>query len=260
MNRIWMVGFWCLSWMPNGYAQTPDTLDHNASNNKKQKVKSVVKILAAPIVLIGLGAYMIDSDHAINKFQVNNWRNDHFPNFSTSSDDVLQFVPIGLVYGLDLLNVKSKNDILNRTLILVKAELMMEAVVIVLKSSTNVRRPDGGNYHSFPSGHTAQAFVAATFMHKELGHKSIWYSIGAYTVASSVGAFRILNNRHWISDVLVGAGIGILSTNLAYSTHRFKWGKRQNLVLLPTYSSGPGLFVSWNIGRKSGNPKVLAEN
>ena len=187
-----MLGLSCLSLWSTGYAQTLDTLDNQASKNQKPTAKSVMKILAAPVVLIGVGVYTIDRDHAINKYQVHNWRNDEYPNFSTHADDVLQFVPIGLVYGLDFLNVKSKNDFLNRTLLLVKAELMMEVAVLLLKNATHVRRPDGANFRSLPSGHTAQAFVAATFMHKELGHKSIWYSIGAYTVASTVGALRIL--------------------------------------------------------------------
>jgi membrane-associated phospholipid phosphatase len=125
---------------------------------------------------------------------------------------------------------------------------MMTVIVRVLKNSTDVTRPGGTNHQSFPSGHTAQAFVAATFLHKEFGDKSVWYSIGAYTMASTVGALRIMNNKHWISDVLAGAGIGILSTNMAYATHKYKWGKRPNLVALPTYSNGPGIYVAWRIG------------
>jgi len=46
---------------------------------------------------------------------------------------------------------------------------------------------------------------------------------------------RILNDKHWFSDVMVGAGIGILSTNLVYLTHqnKYKWDWRKNSVLLP---------------------------
>ena len=47
----------------------------------------------------------------------------------------------------------------------------MSAVVYTLKNTTDVPRPDNSTYNSFPSGHTAQAFVAATFLHKEYGHK-----------------------------------------------------------------------------------------
>ena len=211
---------------------------------QRQKTKSAVKIFAVPVVLVGLGLYVKSENSLINRFDVRDWRDDHFPNFQHHADDVMQFVPIGAVYALDLLKVKSRNDLLNRTLLIVKTEILMNGIVQLLKNTTNIERPVGGSHNSFPSGHTAQAFAAATFMHKELGKKSIWYSIGAYTMASTVGAFRVLNNRHWISDVLAGAGIGIFSTNVAYATHRYKWGKRPDLTILPTYSNGLGVYVS----------------
>ena len=76
--------------------------------------------------------------------------------------------------------------------------------------------PDGSTRNSFPSGHTATAFMTATMLHKEYGHRSPWYSIGGYTLATLTGVTRQLNNRHWMSDVMVGAGIGILATEFGY--------------------------------------------
>jgi membrane-associated phospholipid phosphatase len=215
---------------------------------KHPRAKAIAKIFVAPVALIGLGLYTKDDGNLLNRYAVRDWRNEHTPHFENHLDDAIQFVPIGLVYGLDLFNVKPKNDLLNRTLLLAKSEILMNVMVHALKATTNVTRPDGSNNNSFPSGHTAQAFVAATFMHKELGHKSVWFSIGAYSMASSVAAFRVLNNRHWISDVLAGAGFGILATNIAYSTHRYRWGKRPNLTVLPMYSDGPGIYVALKLG------------
>ena len=61
------------------------------------------------------------------------------------------------------------------------------------------------------------AFMAATMLHKEYGTtRSPWYSIGGYTVATATAVSRMLNNKHWLSDVMVGAGIGILSTEVGY--------------------------------------------
>jgi membrane-associated phospholipid phosphatase len=179
---------------------------------------------------------------------VREWRNNNFSGFRTHTDDLLQYAQIPLVYGLDWAGVKAKNDFLNRSLLLAKSEILMTIIVRIIKPSAQVLRPDASNYHAFPSGHTAQAFVAATFMHKEYGEKSVWYSIGAYSLATSVGALRILNNKHWISDVLAGAGIGILSTNVVYMTHRYRWGKRPNLTVLPTYSNGPGVYMALKLG------------
>ena len=94
--------------------------------------------------------------------------------------------------------------------------LLMGSVVFSLKQTTHVMRHDGSNDHSFPSGHTATAFMTATMLAKEYGHKSPWIGIGAYSVATAMGLMRMANNKHWLSDVLTGAGIGILSTELGY--------------------------------------------
>ena len=94
--------------------------------------------------------------------------------------------------------------------------LLMGSAVNTLKQTTHVVRPDGSNDRSFPSGHTATAFMMATMLTKEYGHKSPWIGIGAYTAASATGLMRMANNKHWLSDVLTGAGIGILSTEIGY--------------------------------------------
>ena len=146
--------------------------------------------------------------------------------------------------------MKARNDFWNRTLLLAKAELLNSLITTGLKSSTKIMRPDNSADNSFPSGHTSQAFVAATFMHFEYGEKSIWYSVGAYTVATATGVLRVLNNRHWITDVVVGAGIGTLSTVAVYKTHRYKWGKRPGtggqLVALPMLDrKQAGLYLSY---------------
>ena len=77
-------------------------------------------------------------------------------------------------------------------------------------------RPDGSRYNSFPSGHTATAFMTATMLHQEYGWRSPWFSIGGYTAAAITGVSRICNNRHWLSDVVAGAGIGIGAVHLGY--------------------------------------------
>jgi membrane-associated phospholipid phosphatase len=45
---------------------------------------------------------------------------------------------------------------------------------------------------------------------------SIWYGISGYVVATGTGFFRMYNDRHWLTDVAAGAGIGILCTKTAY--------------------------------------------
>ena len=201
------------------------------------------RAVIAPALLVAAGLSTLDADNDDN-FEVQAERNRHVPNFRHHADDYLQHSPIVIVYGLNWLGVEGKNDFANRTAILIKSELMVGILTFSLKRITAVPRPDTRQLTSFPSGHTAQAFAAATFMAKEYGHKNILYSIGAYTVATGVGAMRVMNNRHWVSDVLVGAGIGILSTNLAYLTHRYRWGSKRDggrTIVMPSCDGQTGM-------------------
>src|SRR5690606_18054357 len=77
-------------------------------------------------------------------------------------------------------------------------------------------RPDGSNNLSFPSGHTATAFSSAQFLFREYKDTNFWLSISGYSFALFTGVYRTLNDKHWVNDVVAGAGFGILSTELAY--------------------------------------------
>ncbi len=88
------------------------------------------------------------------------------------------------------------------------------AVVYVLKPIVDRTRPDGGA-QSFPSGHATSAFAGAAFLHRRYG----WaFGVPAYAVASYVAYSRVEAKRHYTSDVVAGAAIGI-ATNLLF-THR----------------------------------------
>src|SRR5690606_4531680 len=148
------------------------------------------------------------------------------PEFDSWIDDAFLIAPYVQLAIVNLLKVQSNNDFLNTSLLILKAEALYFVTVFGLKEVTNLERPNGENNHSMPSGHAAQAFLAATIVNAELRHKSPWYGVGAYGIATTVGAFRMLKNKHWQSDVFVGAGIGILCANVAYLTHRNRWGRK----------------------------------
>ena len=208
------------------------------------KSKAFQKTVGAPVLLLAAGMYSLTDNDLLSKYEVQEERDEWIPKFHHRADDYLQYAPIVVAYGLNLAGVKSKNDFANRTAILIKAELMVGILTFSLKNITTIPRPDTGQPTSFPSGHTAQAFAAATFLAREYGHKSVWYSIGAYSLATGIGAMRVMNNRHWVSDVLVGAGIGIFSANLAYLTHQYKWGKKKStkqILVMPSYDGHTGM-------------------
>ncbi|MDN5202366.1 phosphatase PAP2 family protein [Fulvivirgaceae bacterium BMA10] len=213
--------------------------------NQRLNNKKLYRAASTPLTLIAAGIFAMDND-LIDQEDIWEIRQEKIPNFKSHLDDYLQFAPIAAAYGLHAFGVKGHHRFGDRTMLLLKSELLMMAIVTPLKKFTHVKRPDGSAFTAFPSGHTAQAFVAATFFHKEYGHLSPWYSIAAYTAASSVGILRVLNNRHWLSDVLAGAGIGILATNLVYLTHRYKWSDKppkRKLIALPSYHNNSFGFV-----------------
>jgi membrane-associated phospholipid phosphatase len=183
-----------------------------------------------PVVLMTGGLLTLRDEGFLNKVSIQKAVQNAFPpDFHTQADNYLQFVPIPIVYFMDLTGLKPEHDVIHRTILLGSSEILMEGIVQTLKYTTHELRPDGSDDHSFPSGHTAQAFLAATFLHKELGKRSIWFSIGAYSCATAVGFLRMANNRHYISDVLFGAGMGILSMNAVYDLDRLFCGRVKSI-------------------------------
>lgn len=111
---------------------------------------------------------------------------------------------------------RGKHHILDKTILTGTAYALMSASINLLKWGTNERRPDGSARNSFPSGHTATAFVGAELLRREYWEVSPWIGVAGYAVATTTGFLRLYNNRHWLTDVIAGAGIGILSVEAAY--------------------------------------------
>lgn len=175
--------------------------------------------LIIPTALIGVGVIGLESDWL--KFQNREVRDELQENIDkqVSIDDFLQYIPMVTVYGLNLCGIKGKHGFVDRTVILGTAYALMGVTVNSLKIVTRVERPDGSSYNSFPSGHTATAFMGAEFLRREYWDVSPWIGVAGYIVAAGTGFFRMYNNRHWLTDVLFGAGIGILSVEAAYWLH-----------------------------------------
>lgn len=138
-------------------------------------------------------------------------------NFKTSIDDYTQFFGPVATVGLKLGGLEGRSDWPRLLASAAMSYGIMAGFVNGIKYTASEMRPDGSTANSWPSGHTATSFVGATILHKEYGlTRSPWFSVAGYGMATATGVMRILNNRHWISDVLSGAGIGILSTELGY--------------------------------------------
>ncbi len=198
--------------------------------------------LVAPAILIGLGAGIL-AGPSYNQ-DAKDLLNQGFHNFGgTEIDDYLIYAPYAGLVALNLVKIPCENDFINTAIIIAKAEVVNAALTFGLKYLTKVERPNGENSYSWPSGHTSQAFLAATIANREYRYKTPWVGIGAYGAAGTVALFRMLNNKHWLSDVVAGAGIGILSANLVYMTHQWRWG-RPGSCLVPSLINGrPGAVL-----------------
>ena len=186
-------------------------------------------------------------------------RNRFKPAFHHSYDNYTQYVPLAATWGLKLAGVEGRSSWKELAVSNVSSAVLMAGFVNALKYTTRELRPDNSSNNSFPSGHTATAFMCATILHKEYGMVSPLYSIGGYTLAGLTGVTRQLNNRHWISDVLVGAGIGIISTDLGYFlsdliVKRKRADGWSDRVTYDRYDAPS--FLSLNMGVASG-PSVL---
>lgn len=204
---------------------TPENIEFDKTPFMK---KDWVKMTTAPVLLFAGSAATWHE-----RTNIRNIRNRYIPSFDIGYDDYLQYAPTATVYALKLAGVTGRNNTLRATISYASSLAIMGILVNTVKYTAKVERPDQSANNSFPSGHTAMAFTNASFLHKEYGMVSPGYSIGGYSVATFTGIGRYLNNRHWVSDILAGAGIGILSSELGYFfVNKFYKNKGDNMGLL----------------------------
>ena len=220
---------------------------------KPYKVMDDLSFVGVPIFLAGIIA------KSEKKAFRQDYRNVHantrlITHFKTEIDNYTQYFGPAMVLGLKLAGVEGRSAWPRFLASTAMSYGIMAAFVNGIKYTAKEMRPDGSTANSWPSGHTATSFVGATLLHHEYGMtRSPWYSIAGYGVATATGIMRVLNNRHWVSDVMSGAGIGIMSTELAYALSDIIF-KDKGLLRGPLQSGGdiinnPSFFsISMGIG------------
>lgn len=222
-----------------GNAQTQDSISVS-----KSKDKTSYKQFIAPVALITTGALMVNT--ALNDDLQKNANNFFSEDFHTSTDNYLPFVPIAQIYLGKSFGFKPKNNFKQQTINIVVANAIGAAVFTTLKYTVNEERPDQSDDLSFPSGHTSIAFTNAALLYYEYKDSNVWYASSGFLFATATGILRIANNRHYTSDVLAGAGIGLASGLIVSYWNPFKsvtFGKKKKMTafVYPQIGSQIGL-------------------
>ena len=204
------------------------------------------KQLVVPGILIAAGIYgTIDTqiDKKI-KNQAIKWNGDTF------IDEVFTVAAPTSVYVLNWCGVHGKHNFIDRTVILGTSSILAIGSTHLLKQTIDTTRPDGDGNDAFPSRHTALAFAGAEFLRQEFKDQSVWYGVAGYTFATATGFLRVYNNRHWVSDILAGAGIGILATQASYwlypEIRKLYAGSKLDRAMLVPFGNNRGLGISFS--------------
>ena len=238
--------FFLLTALPMvSFSQTNNLADTSTLNTVTYKTSTLsnklnYKTLAVPAILTAYGFVALENKNLIqlNHSTKEEVREDH-PNFVAHIDSYSQFLPAATVFALHAFGYKGVHNTAEAAILYAMSMGISTAIIFPLKKITREARPDNSNFNSFPSGHTSTAFVSAEFLRREYGKSNPWLAVAGYAVATGTGMLRVYNNKHWVSDVAAGAGIGIASTKIAYwlypkfnSTNRKKLYK--NVVAIPT--------------------------
>ena len=158
-------------------AQPRDSVDWSAGGAFRQRIDRHTSTKAYRMLFIGTplivgGVIMQSYDRDFRRL-----RNGYAPSFHQKYDDWLQYAPAGAMVAMKACGVQSRSSWGRMLVSDAFSAGLMAIAVNSLKYSCRVMRPDGSTRNSFPSGHTATAFMTATMLHKEYGHRSPWYSI-----------------------------------------------------------------------------------
>ncbi len=126
-----------------------------------------------------------------------------------------------------------------------QAFVVTAAYTEILKRAASRTRPDLSNSKSFPSGHTSNAFALATVVSSHYGRKA---GVAAYALAGLVGVSRIERDKHYLSDVVAGAALGVIVGRTATREDGEPLRGRKRFSLGPSFApSGGGVGVGFSV-------------
>lgn len=214
-RAVWLgLGAWLwLAGVPAAHAQTATGTQRSLFGGLLHDFGAVFtsadNLRTAGIGLAGSAAALLLDDEIADSGFSTELREGGFLDRFFEPGDLMgsAYVQVGApvaMYGMARLMKKPEAAELGRDLL--RAQIVTQALTQAVKFSVRRTRPDGGS-NAFPSGHTSATFAAAAVVHQRYG----WKAGGvAFAVATWVGASRLNEQRHWMSDLPLGAAIGVL--------------------------------------------------
>ena len=206
--------------------------------------------LILPGSLIAVGTFGMYSKwfHGIRedvRDQMNDWRGNH----RIHLDDYMKFMPLTAHLALGLAGVKGRHSNRERLCLTFTSYAIMSMTAYTMKFTMREHRPDNGEPNSYPSGHCATVFLGAELVRMEYGTA---YGIAAYAMATGVAFLRIYNGRHWLNDVIGGAGVGILAARigrwlLPWERKVLGWKGDSDFAIIPSVQPH-GMSLSMTMG------------
>lgn len=222
-----------------------DTIPESMAGDLDSRFLKRAVIPSSALILAGI--YTMEGNGFFSSEDLFNYRTRQFPDFNTDTDDFIMLAPLVGLYGISVFSKEGRHNLKRQSLLLMSSAVLTSALVWPTKKWTNIDRPNEKKW-AFPSGHTAYAFTIATFMDKEFRYKMPWISVASYSIATATGLLRILNNAHWMSDVLAGAGVGILSVNTIYWLNEKLFANQEaQATVLPMVGQGGAVGFSLGI-------------
>ncbi len=231
--------------LQSAFGQTASWWHPAPDTNRLMTTYRTPFLLSTALISGGLVTYHQDTKERFQHFIRS--RIDH----QNTIEDYLQHGSYGLLIAGQLFGQKPLHTPKGQLIYALTSNIGAVGITSIIKELVNERRPNGGHL-SFPSGHTTHAFAAATVLYWEYRESNPWIAYSGYSFACATGLLRIVHNRHWINDVLAGAGIGILVPTLVYYYAPFpgmKWAPASKAIsFYPVYHSGGagmGFSMKW---------------
>jgi membrane-associated phospholipid phosphatase len=195
---------------------------------------------------LAISAVVVSMDEAISQ-PFFDWQTDFAQHFGDAGEVLgsgyFQFSITGLALGAGA--VAHSKPLINFGLDNLQAQLFTSGITLLVKELTHRTRPEEGDgaykwygpfkghgNESFFSGHTSLSFCTATMIYLH-SHKKWWVGVMGYTIASGIGISRMQKQKHWASDVIVGAAVGTAVASFIYRQQQKRRENNQKLVVIP---------------------------